>query len=128
MSCTPAILSRYFVARLYRAMNSQYAATLSRKTNQANMTDYDIRANSLVLVGCLAKRKRPINRRVQKRLDVERFHHFGTVFVKEDRETEKWCRSRVCLRDKVAACYSTVAASETLSRDKVAHSCDKIAQ
>ena len=69
-------------------MNSQYAATLSLKTNQANMTDYDIRANSLVLVGCLAKRKRPINRRVQKRLDVERFHHFGTVFVNEDRETE----------------------------------------
>ena len=110
-------------------MNSQYAAALSRKTNQANMTDYDIRANSLVLVGCLAKRKRPINRRVQKRLDVERFHHFGTVFVKADRETEKWCRSRVCLCDKVAAaCNSTVAASATLSRDKDAHSCDKIAQ
>jgi len=53
------------------------------------MTDYDIRANSLVLVGCLAKRKRTINRRVQKRLDVERFHHFGSVFVKEDRETGK---------------------------------------
>jgi len=42
---------------------------------------------------------------------------------------EKWCRSRVCLRDKVvAACNSTVAASATLSRDKVANSCDKIAR
>ena len=41
---------------------------------------------------------------------------------------EKWCRSRVCLRDKVAAFNSTVAASATLSRDKVAHSCDKIAR
>jgi len=40
---------------------------------------------------------------------------------------EKWCRSRVCLCDKVAACNWTVAASATLSRDKVAHSCDKIA-
>jgi len=44
---------------------------------------------------------------------------------------ENWCRSRVFLRDKVAACDSTVAASATLSRDKVAHSCaesrDKIA-
>ena len=38
---------------------------------------------------------------------------------------EKWCRRRVCLRDK--ACNSTVAASASLSRDKVAHSCDKIA-
>jgi len=58
---------------------------------------------------------------------MEQFHHFGTVFVKDDRETgkvqlrrEKWRRSRVCLRDKVAACNLTVAASATLSRDKVA--------
>jgi len=35
------------------------------------------------------KRKRTINRRVQKRLDMEQFHHFGTVFVKEDSETGK---------------------------------------
>jgi len=42
---------------------------------------------------------------------------------------EKWCRSRVCLRDKVvAACNATVAASATPSRDKVANSCDKIAR
>jgi len=53
------------------------------------MTDYDIRTNSLVLVGCLAKRKRTINRRVKKRLDIEQFRHFGTVFVEEDRETGK---------------------------------------
>ena len=53
------------------------------------MTDYDIRTNSLVLVGCLTKRKRTINRTVKKRLDMEQFCHFGTVFVKEDRETEK---------------------------------------
>ena len=26
---------------------------------------------------------------VQKRLDMEKFHHFGSVFVKEDRETGK---------------------------------------
>ena len=94
------------------------------------MTDYDSLGDSLVLVGCLAKRKRTINRRVQKRLDMEQFHRFGTVFVKADRETGKWCRSRVSLRDKVAAFNSTVAASAaTLSRDKVAaHSCDKIAR
>ena len=35
------------------------------------------------------KRKRTINRRVQKRLDMEQCHHFGTVFVKEDSETGK---------------------------------------
>jgi len=53
------------------------------------MTDNDILRRGLVLVDCLAKRKRAINRRVQKRLDMERFRHFGTVFVKEDRETGK---------------------------------------
>ena len=30
-----------------------------------------------------------ISRRVQKRLDMEQFHHFGTVFVKEDGEMGK---------------------------------------
>ena len=30
-------------------------------------------------------------------------YHFGTVFVKEDRETGEVERSRVCLSDKVAA-------------------------
>jgi len=53
--------------------------------NQTNRTDDDILGSSLVLVGCLAKRKR----RVQKRLDMEQFHRFGTVFVKEHRETGK---------------------------------------
>ena len=53
------------------------------------MTDDDILASSLVSVGCLAERQRTINRRVQKRLDMEQFHHFGTVFVKEERETGK---------------------------------------
>jgi len=51
------------------------------------MTDYDIPGSSLVLVGCLAKRKRTVSRRAQKRLDTEQFRHFATVFVKEDRET-----------------------------------------
>ena len=53
------------------------------------MTDYDILGSNLVLVGCLAKRKRTINRGVEKRLDVKQFRHFGTVFVTEDRETGK---------------------------------------
>jgi len=43
------------------------------------MTDYDILANSLVLAGCLAKRKRTIYRRVKKRLDMEQFRHFGSI-------------------------------------------------
>jgi len=60
------------------------------------MTDYDIRANSIVLVGCPAKRKRTINRRVKKWLDMEQFRHFGTVFVKEDRETGKVVQ-KLCL-------------------------------
>jgi len=53
------------------------------------MTDYDIVANSFVLLGCLAKRKRTISRNVPKRLDLKQFHHFGTVFVNEDSETGK---------------------------------------
>jgi len=123
-----------FVARLYRAITSQHAtvqlhvATLLCQTNQASITDYDIHANSLVLVGCLAKRKRTMNRRVEKRLDTEPICHFGTVFVKEDHETGKVVQKPCFLRDKVAACNSTVAASATLSCDKVAHSCNKIAR
>jgi len=54
------------------------------------MTDYDILGSSLVLAGCLAKRKHTtINRRVQKKLGMEQFHLFGTVFAKEDRVTRK---------------------------------------
>jgi len=53
------------------------------------MTDYDILASSLVLVGCLAERKRTINRRAQERLDMVQFRHFGRVFVEEDRKTGK---------------------------------------
>jgi len=37
----------------------------------------------------LQKRKRTIDRRVKERLDTEQFRHFGTVFVKEDRERGK---------------------------------------
>jgi len=51
------------------------------------MTDYDTLGSSLVLVGCLAKRKCTIDRRLQKRSDMEQFRQFGSVFVKEDRET-----------------------------------------
>jgi len=53
------------------------------------MIAYDIFASNSVLEGPLAKRKRAINRRVQKRLDMEQFHRFETVFVKEDREKGK---------------------------------------
>ena len=37
----------------------------------------------------MQKRKCTINPRVQKILDMEQLHHFGTVFGKEDRETGK---------------------------------------
>jgi len=60
------------------------------------MTDCDILGSSLVLVGCRAKRKRTINRRVQKRLDIEQFRHFGTVFVEEGCETGKVVQ-KLCL-------------------------------
>jgi len=40
------------------------------------MTHCDILVSSLVLVGCLAKRKRTINRGVQESLDMEQFHHY----------------------------------------------------
>jgi len=50
------------------------------------MTDNDILASTLVLVGCLVKQKHTISRIVQK-LGMEQFHHFGSVFVKEDRES-----------------------------------------
>ena len=48
-------------------------------------------------IGCSAKRKRAISRRVQKALDMERFHHVGTVFVRSVVKREKWFRSRACL-------------------------------
>jgi len=69
-----------------------HAATLSREPNQTNMTDNDIRGSSLVLAGCLAKRKHMISRTFKERLDMKQFRQFGSVFVKE----ENWCRSRVC--------------------------------
>ena len=53
------------------------------------MTDYDIRGSSLVLAGCLMKRKRTISRTVKEILDMKQFRHFGSVFVNEDRETGK---------------------------------------
>jgi len=75
------------------------------------MTDDDIFASSSVSVGCLAERQRTINRRVQERLDMEQFHHFGTAFVKEERETGKVVQ-KPCL---------------FVQLDKVVRSCDKIA-
>jgi len=84
-----------FIARLPRAIKSQratvqlHAATLSHEQTKPTrlITIFLVLGSSLFLVGCLAKRKRTINRRIQKRLNVKQCHHFGTVFVKEDRET-----------------------------------------
>jgi len=107
------------------------AATLSLQRNQTNVTDYDIRGSSLVSVGCLAERKRTISRRVQKRSGMEQFRHFGSVFVKEVRETGKVVAQKPCLftrQSRSVATRQSQAASATLSRDKVAHSCDKIAR
>ena len=98
------------------------------------MTDYDIRTNSLVLVGCLAKRKRTINRRVKKRLDIEQFRHFGTVFMNEDRETGKVAQ-KPCLfaRQSRSVQLDSRTASASLSRaiksrTRAAKSRDKIAR
>ena len=107
------------------------AVTLSLQRNQTNVTDYDIRGSSLVSVGCLAERKRTISRRVQRRSGTEQFRHFGTVFVKEVRETGKVVAQKPCLftrQSRSVATRQSHAASATLSRDKVAHSCDKIAR
>jgi len=70
----------------------------------------------------LQKRKCTINPRVQKILDMEQLHHFGTVFGKEDREKGKVVQ-KPCLftRQSRSVCNLTVAAaSATLSRDKIA--------
>ena len=48
---------RFYRATLF-AIKSQRASVQMHAANQTNMTDYDIRANRLVLVGCLAKLKR----------------------------------------------------------------------
>jgi len=64
-----------------------HAATLSHEQTKPTRLIFLVLGSSLFLVGCLAKRKRTINRKIQKRLNVKQFHHFGTVFVKEDRET-----------------------------------------
>ena len=94
-----------------RATLQLHAATMSRKQTKPTW-----------LIS--RKRKRTISRRDRKRLDMEQFHHFGTVC---EGGPWKWCRS--CVR--LCANVDKVAASATLSLcraiDKVAHSCDKIA-
>ena len=135
------ILSRDFVTRLSRdnVAACDYAVAscdFVAQTNQTNMTDDDILAGMLVSVGCVAKRKRTISRGVQKRLDMEQFHHFGTVFVKEDRETGKVVQ-RPCLfmrqsRSVQLDSNLTGAASANFgakkSRTRAAKSRDKIAR
>jgi len=64
-----------------------HAATPSHEQTKPTRLIFLVLGSSLFLVGCLAKRKRTINRRIQKRLNMKQFHHFGTVFVKEDHET-----------------------------------------
>ena len=85
-----------------------HAATLSRtRTKPTRLITISLVV--VVLVSCLAKQKRMVNRRAQERLDMEQFRHFATVFVKEDRETGKVAQKP----------------SATFASDKVAHSCDK---
>jgi len=88
------------------------------------MTDYNIFCSGLVLVDCLAKQKRTINRRVQKRLDMEQLHHLGTGLVTEHRETGKVVQKR-CLFMRRSRSVQLDSRS-VLSCDKVGHSCDKI--
>jgi len=38
-----------------------------------------------------------VNRWVEERLGMEQFHHFRTVFAKNDRETEKVAAQKPCL-------------------------------
>ena len=54
---------------------------------------------------------------------MEQFHQFRTVFVKEDRETGAEAVFVYATKSQRATRQSA-----TLSRDKVAHSCDKIAR
>jgi len=97
------------------------------------VTDYDILGSSLVSVGCLAERKRTISRRVQRRSGMEQFRPFGTVFVKEDRETGKAVQ-KPCLftrrsrsvqldsrRQRLRLCRAIKSRTRaTKSRDKIA--------
>ena len=48
------------------------------------MTDYDVVGSRLS-----SKTKAYDRSKSSENLDMEQFHHFGTVFVKEDRETRK---------------------------------------
>ena len=127
------ILSRDFVARLSRDNVAARDCAVARcdfvaQTNQTNMTGDDILAGMLVSVGCVAKRKRTISRGVQKRIDMERFHHFGTVFVKEDRETGKVVQ-RPCLFMRQSRSVQLDRRSVyDFWREEVAHSCGKIAR
>ena len=51
-------------------------------TNQTDMTDYNILGKQFSFSRPSCKTKAYINQRLQKRLYIENFHHFGTVFVK----------------------------------------------
>ena len=59
---------------------------------------------------------------------MEQFHHFGTVFVKEDRETGKVVQ-KPCLftRQSHSMQLDSRSVCDVVTRDEVAHSCDKIA-
>ena len=86
------------------------------------MTDDDILASNIALVGCLAKRKRTINRSVQKRLNMEQFRRLGTAFAKEDRETGKVVQ-KPCLFTRQSRSVQldsrSVCDFATKSRDKI---------
>ena len=81
----------------------------------------DILASSFVLVSCLEKEKRTINRNVQKGLDMEQFHRFRAVFVKEDRKTGKVVQ-KLCffMRQSRSVRLDSHSICKLMSRDKIA--------
>ena len=102
---TRAILSRYFIARQSRSTRLCSCTLRLCRVNKTKTSWLIILRSSLVLVGCFAKRKRTISRRVQERLDREQFHYLWRRIVKRGKRR----RSRVCRRYDIGlrnVCYS----------------------
>ena len=125
----PAILSRDFIAwQLSRSMRLCSCTLRLCRVNKPNQHDcWWYSWCSLVLVSRLAEWKRTINLGVQKRLDMEQFHHFGIVFVKAESgaeavfvyATKSQCATRQSQRLRLRRAIKSRTRA-TKSRDKIA--------
>jgi len=84
-----AILSCNFIARSCCSVRLCSCTSATSSHKQTKPTWLMMILLLEVVVGCLAKRKRTISLRAEKRLDIKQFYKFVTVTVKEHHKTGK---------------------------------------